>query len=75
MDTQVDGDHQVLVGEDVHLTRPPSHHCVTALHQLGVEERVEGVGLAEAILLPTLHQHVHVEVDDLENIHRDVLKA
>ena len=69
MDPQVDRDDQVLMGEDVHLARPPAHCRMPALDQLGVEEGVEGVGLAEAILLPSLHQHVHVEVDDLGKQH------
>ena len=70
VDPQVDRDDQVLVGEDVHLARPPAHRCMPALDQLGVEESVEGVGLAETIHLPSLHQHVHVEVDDLGKQHR-----
>ena len=65
VDSQMDRDDEVLVGEDVHLARPPSHRSMTSLDQLGVKKCVEGISLAVAILLPTFHQHVHVEVDHL----------
>lgn len=61
------GDDQVVVGEDVDAAGPAFDGCMSAGDQLGVEEGVAGVGLAEALLLPTLRQQVHVEVDHLNN--------
>ena len=68
VDAQVYRNNDVGVGEDVHFACPPLDRWVTAAQQLGVEESATSVGLAVALLLPPLHQHVHVEVDHLYNI-------
>lgn len=66
MHAKVDWDQYIVHSQDIYSPCPPSDRCVSAGHQFGVEERVEGVNSGVAILLTTLHQHVHVKVNHLE---------
>ena len=65
MHPQVYRHQDKLHGENVDFFRPPLDPCLTVTHDLRVEECVEGVDFVHVLLLPSLHQQVHVEVDDL----------
>ena len=65
MHSKVDRNQYVVFGENVHPSGPAPDWVVTLTHDLGVEEGVEGVHLGLTVPLPTLHQLVHVEIDDL----------
>lgn len=57
-------DH-MSVWEDVHSSRPSLDRCMASIHQFGVEECVESINLGEVIHLSSLHQDIHIKVDDL----------
>ena len=59
-------EHEVLCEDvDVAALRPALDARVAVAHEFRVEERVEGVHGCVALTLTAVHQHVHVEVDDL----------
>lgn len=66
--TDVNRHRDDVVREDVHLARPPFQAGMARREQLRDEERIHGVHPGKTVvgaLLATLHQQVHVEVDDL----------
>ena len=67
MHSQMNRNQNEILGEDVDVAsfRPPLHSRVTIAHEFGVEKRVESVNGRETITSSSIHQHVHVEVDNL----------
>lgn len=63
MHPEVDGHQDHVFGKDVRLLRPSAESRLTFLEEFGIEERVEAV--ERVWLLGSLHQKIHVEVDDL----------
>ena len=73
MHSKMNRNQNEVFGEDVNVAsfRPSLHSRVTIAHEFGVEERVEGVNGRETITSSSIHQHVHVEVDNLRQKHKE----
>ena len=65
---KVHGNKNIILGKDVAVASlcPALDARMPVAHELGVEESVEGVHRWRVVALPALHQHVHVEVNHLQ---------